>query len=88
MNIFTRAVCTLVSSVLVGAWLVLPAGAQTYPSRPIKVIVPFSAGSGTDVLAREVTAKMAEAWGQPVVVDNRPGASGMSAASGGCQVPG
>lgn len=87
MNIFTRAVCTLVSSVLVGAWLVPLAAAQTYPARPIKVIVPFSAGSGTDVLAREVTARMAETWGQPVVVDNRPGASGMLAASAAAKSP-
>ncbi len=54
--------------------------AQTYPTKPIRAIVPFSAGSGTDVLTRVVGAKMAESWGQQVVVDNRPGASGIIAA--------
>lgn len=54
--------------------------AQTYPTKPIRAIVPFSAGSGTDVLTRMVGAKMAESWGQQVVVDNRPGASGIIAA--------
>lgn len=54
--------------------------AQTYPTKPIRAIVPFSAGSATDVLTRVVGAKMAESWGQQVVVDNRPGASGIIAA--------
>jgi len=64
-----------------------PARAETYPSRPIKVIVPFSAASATDTLAREVGARLAEAWGQPVVVENRPGASGMLAAAAAAKAP-
>jgi tripartite-type tricarboxylate transporter receptor subunit TctC len=55
--------------------------AQDYPSRPIRVIVGFSAGSTTDILARTVGQKMNEAWGQPVVVDNRPSAGGVVASS-------
>lgn len=47
-----------------------------YPSRPIRVIVPFSAGSATDFLARQLAQKMTESWGQQVVVDNRPSAGG------------
>lgn len=54
--------------------------AQTYPTKPIGAIVPFSAGSAIDVVTRIVGAKMAESWGQQVVVDNRPGASGIIAA--------
>ena len=54
--------------------------AQTYPTKPIRAIVPFSAGSAVDVLTRMVGTKMAESWGQQVVVDNRPGASGIIAA--------
>ena len=48
-----------------------------YPDKPIKMMVGFSAGGGTDVIARIVAQKMSEGLGQSVVVENRPGASGM-----------
>ncbi len=55
----------------------LPAQAATaYPSRPIRVIVAYTPGGTTDILARVVGQKMTEAWGQTVIVDNRPGANG------------
>ncbi len=57
------------------------AEAQDYPVRPIRILVGFSAGSTTDILARVVAQKMNEAWGQPVVVDNRPSAGGILASS-------
>jgi tripartite-type tricarboxylate transporter receptor subunit TctC len=50
--------------------------AQTYPAKPITVIVPFTPGSATDVAARLVGERLNAAWGQPVIVDNRPGAGG------------
>ncbi len=53
--------------------------AQDYPSKPIRILVGFSAGSTTDILARTVAQKMNEAWGQPVLVDNRPSAGAIVA---------
>ena len=53
-----------------------PAPAADYPSHAIKVIVPFAAGGGTDVLARIIAQNLNSKWGQPVVVENQPGASG------------
>ena len=50
------------------------ARAQSYPTRPVRMIVPLSAGSASDILARQLATKMSESWGQPVVVENRPGA--------------
>jgi tripartite-type tricarboxylate transporter receptor subunit TctC len=52
------------------------AGAQGYPNKPVKIIVPFTAGSATDILARTVGQKLSELWGQPVYVENRAGAGG------------
>ena len=49
---------------------------QSFPSKPIRFIVPFTAGGGTDVIARMIAQKMSESWGQPVVIENRTGAGG------------
>jgi tripartite-type tricarboxylate transporter receptor subunit TctC len=62
--------------VLVAIATVGPASAQGYPNRPIKFIAPITAGSGTDVLARALADRLTLALGQPVVVENRPGAGG------------
>jgi tripartite-type tricarboxylate transporter receptor subunit TctC len=51
--------------------------AQSYPTRPLRLIVPYGAGGNADILGRIVGARLAEVLGQPVVIDNRPGASGM-----------
>jgi tripartite-type tricarboxylate transporter receptor subunit TctC len=62
--------------VLLAALLPEPAPAQTYPAKPIRIIVPWAPGGSTDVLARLIGIKMSESWGQPVIVENKPGASG------------
>ena len=54
----------------------VPVAAQNYPVKPIRFVVPFAAGGATDVMARVFGQKFSETWGQPVVVDNRPGAGG------------
>ena len=53
------------------------ASAQTYPSKPVRVIIPFAPGGGVDILARQINPKLAEYLGQPFIIDNRGGAGGM-----------
>ena len=67
-----RAVAACVSLVLAGT-----AAAQSYPSKPIRIVVPFAAGSATDTMARSYANEMQRLLGQPVIVDNKPGANGM-----------
>src|SRR5262245_26432719 len=62
------------------ALLASGASAQTYPSRPLRVIVPFAAGGAVDSTARVVGAKLQDILGQPVVVENKPGVGGNLAA--------
>ena len=52
------------------------AHAQTYPGKPIRLIVPYAAGGTSDILARQIGPKLSETWGQPVIVENKPGANG------------
>jgi tripartite-type tricarboxylate transporter receptor subunit TctC len=65
----------------IGVWLcalglATLASAQEYPTKQVKIVVPFTAGSATDILARTVGQKLGEMWGQTVVIENRPGAGG------------
>ena len=53
-----------------------PAGAQTYPAKPVRFIIPFPPGGPTDILGRIVAAQLSETWSVQVIPDNRPGAGG------------
>jgi len=63
-------------AMLIAALFATQAAAADFPARPIRIVVPFTAGSASDLLARMIGPKMTESWGQQVVVDNRPGAGG------------
>lgn len=70
-----KAVLSRIAVALVSAACVQPALAQSFPSKPIQIIVPFSPGGVVDLLARVLGAQVAESTGQPVIVNDRPGAS-------------
>ena len=60
--------------------LAVPAHAQEFPSRPVKIVAPFAAGGSADLIPRIVGERLSAMWGQPVIVENRPGAGGNIAA--------
>jgi tripartite-type tricarboxylate transporter receptor subunit TctC len=71
---FCAAMAALGLALLAGT---APAAAQGFPSKPVRIVVPFPPGGGVDVLIRAVGAELSARWGQPVVIDNRAGAGGL-----------
>lgn len=83
MHTLQRAMITTVvaSGMVVTAATGIAWAQQKYPTKPVRIVVPFSAGAGTDIVARLIGPKMSEGWAQPVVVDNRTGGGGTLAAA-------
>jgi tripartite-type tricarboxylate transporter receptor subunit TctC len=77
MNRYIRAAC-----VCAAIWLPAVAAGQTYPAKPVRMIVPYPPGGTSDIIARILGQRLTEAWGQQIVVDSRPGANGAI----GCEI--
>ncbi len=71
-----KSIVRIAAALVVALTLSAGALAQSWPAKQVRVIVPFTAGSATDILARTIGQKLQEYWGQPVVIENRPGAGG------------
>lgn len=80
-RVLLPAVVVALAGVAMHPALGAESAARTYPNKPIRMVVPFTAGSATDIMARMIGPEMARNWGQQVVVDNRPSAGGAIAGS-------
>ena len=78
--------CATLSALGLTAWA-LPASAQTFPSRPVTLVVPFAPGGVADITARTVGKAMSESLGQAVIIDNKPGAGGIVATQAVLKIP-
>src|SRR5207253_9164332 len=76
-----------VAGMLASANAMAQNAAATYPNRPVRIIVPFPPGGPTDILARVLAQRLSEVWGQPVVIENLPGANTAIAAARVAKMP-
>ncbi len=74
---FSKLKLSRFAAVFASALLAVAVQAQTYPAKPVRVVVPFPAGGIVDILTRAVTEKMASNWGQPIIVETKPGAGAL-----------
>jgi tripartite-type tricarboxylate transporter receptor subunit TctC len=74
MNLQRRALAALAAACALAA--IAPAHAQTWPTKTVRIVVPFPPGGTTDIVARAISGELQKMWGQSVVIDNRPGAGG------------
>jgi tripartite-type tricarboxylate transporter receptor subunit TctC len=74
MKIHDRQAPGALLAIIAASLLIPPASAQVYPSRAVRMVVAYSAGGSNDIVARALAQKLTESWGQPVIIDNRPGA--------------
>jgi tripartite-type tricarboxylate transporter receptor subunit TctC len=72
-----NAVAALLAALANGVAGAAPALAESYPDKPVRIVVPYSAGGITDILARALAQKLSEAWGQPFIVENKPAGGGL-----------
>ncbi|HET7157566.1 MAG TPA: tripartite tricarboxylate transporter substrate-binding protein, partial [Burkholderiales bacterium] len=68
-------VCAIAATVMT----IAHAAERAYPTKPIRLLVPYAPGGGNDTMARAIGRKLTETWGQQVIIDNRPGANGLLA---------
>src|SRR6266481_5192022 len=82
-----RAIALAISAALMVGTAAAQERPEAFPTRPVKIVVPFPAGGPTDILARVITQRLSEVWGQPVVVENQPGANTAIAAARVAKMP-
>jgi tripartite-type tricarboxylate transporter receptor subunit TctC len=82
-----RLLLTCVAALMALGSAITPAAAQTYPSRPVTILVSLAAGTGMDTIVRMYGQKLSQKFGQPVVIENRPGAAGLATVEGVLNAP-